>query len=120
MYAWLHISVRRDNTEFERRKSLHYAHIVAVVHTEDVILFLLYINCNILYNCKCHDHQSGEKSYKINLPHVYVHVSRYVLSQNGLNAARNAEQEHLHCARLTSLGEANYARCAKATPSEMH
>lgn len=33
-----------------------------------------------------------------------------------LNAARNTEQEHLHCARLTSLGGANYARCAKARP----
>lgn len=47
-----------------------------------------------------------------------VHTSHRSLSQNEHNAARNAEQEHSHYARLMSAGKANYM--CKSTLSEMH
>jgi len=44
-----------------------------------------------------------------------VRTSYYGLSQNERNAARNAGQEHLHCARLMSVGKANYCALRKST-----
>jgi len=39
---------------------------------------------------------------------MHVRTSYYGLSRNERNAARNGGQEHLHCARLMSVGKANY------------